>query len=170
HENSGRYDAQDWHMPYILQNEIPHRKKKELMDLDESFMLSAGAIYSTFDAMEEVMRPGEEAIYKELNVSHKIAWKTGTSFGYRDGWAIGCTPRYVVGVWVGNADGEGRPGLTGIATAAPAMFEIFSMLPSGAWFDMPYDDMTKVAVCDASGYRASAICDKVDSVWVPNAG
>lgn len=170
HKNSSRYDARDWHMPYILNDEIPVRKPKELMELDETFMLGAAAIYATFEAMEEVMRPGEEAIFKELNVSHKIAWKTGTSYGYRDGWAIGCTPKYVVGVWVGNADGEGRPGLTGIATAAPALFEIFSLLPSGAWFDMPYDDMTKVAICASSGYRASTICDKTDSIWVPNAG
>ena len=65
---------------------------------------------------------------KNYESRRRIAWKTGTSFGYRDGWAIGTTPEYAVGVWVGNADGEGRPGLTGIATAAPVMFELLFII------------------------------------------
>ena len=59
----------------------------------------------------------------------QVAWKTGTSYGGRDAWAIGVTPRYVVGVWVGNATGEGRSGLTGVGYAAPILFDIYSLLP-----------------------------------------
>ncbi|MCK7531856.1 MAG: hypothetical protein MZV63_12950 [Marinilabiliales bacterium] len=61
-----------------------------------------------------------------------IAWKTGTSFGYRDAWAVGTTPEYVVAVWAGNADGEGRPGLSGISSAAPLLFDIFRLLQTSA--------------------------------------
>jgi penicillin-binding protein 1C len=61
--------------------------------------------------MAEVSRPDIDASWKRLGNAQKIAWKTGTSFGFRDGWAIGISGNYVVGVWVGNADGEGRPGL-----------------------------------------------------------
>ena len=75
----------------------------------KSGLLDAGSIYYTFQAMEEVMRPGEEMLWQQFSSSQRVAWKTGTSFGFRDGWAIGITPRYVVGVWVGNTDGEGRP-------------------------------------------------------------
>jgi penicillin-binding protein 1C len=53
--------------------------------------------------MEEVNRPEGDEAWKFYDSSLKIAWKTGTSFGNRDAWAIGTSSRYVVGVWVGNA-------------------------------------------------------------------
>ncbi|MGZ3884185.1 MAG: penicillin-binding protein 1C [Bacteroidia bacterium] len=125
-------------------------------------------IYKTFDAMVDVNRPDEDGNWRVFSSSQKIAWKTGTSFGFRDAWAIGITPDYVVAVWIGNADGEGRPGLTGIKAAAPLLFDIFAQLPkSPQWFGAPYDDMMKVAVCHESGYRASDICEKADTVWMP---
>lgn len=55
-----------------------------------------------------------------------IAYKTGTSYGYRDAWAVGFDGRYVVGVWVGRADNGAVPGLTGYVSAAPVLFEAFS--------------------------------------------
>lgn len=75
--------------------------------------------------MNELARPEEDANWEMYSTSQKIAWKTGTSFGFRDAWAVGVTPKYVVGVWVGNADGEGRPGLIGREVAAPIMFDVF---------------------------------------------
>src|SRR5690606_9694106 len=91
----------------------------DLPSLEEHSYISASSIYQTFDALKELYRPGEETGWRFFTSSKKIAWKTGTSFGFRDGWAIGITPKYVVGVWIGNADGEGRPGLTGTDAAAP---------------------------------------------------
>ena len=82
-------------------------------------------------------RPGEEGHWRNFASSRRIAWKTGTSWGLRDGWAVGNSSRYTVGVWVGNASGEGRPGLTGSAMAAPLMFALFNALPASDWFDMP---------------------------------
>ena len=70
---------------------------------------SAGAVWQTFDALKEVNRP-EEIDWKSIPSMQTIAWKTGTSYGFRDAWAVGVTPRYAVGVWVGNATGEGKPG------------------------------------------------------------
>ena len=125
---------------------------------------------STFNAMEEVMRPGEEQLWQQFNSSQRVAWKTGTSFGFRDAWAIGLTPKYVVAVWVGNADGEGRPGLTGVSKAAPILFDIFRLLPATNWFDTPYDKLAKISVCHESGYRTGISCNHIDSVWIPKAG
>ncbi|MEQ3276839.1 penicillin-binding protein 1C, partial [Bacteroides thetaiotaomicron] len=71
-----------------------------------------GAVWQTFDALKEVNRP-EEIDWKSIPSMQTIAWKTGTSYGFRDAWAVGVTPRYAVGVWVGNATGEGKPGLVG---------------------------------------------------------
>ena len=92
------------------------------------YPLSRGSIWHTMSALEEVRRPNEEGSWRIFSSTRKIAWKTGTSYGHRDAWAIGVTPDYVVGVWTGNADGEGRAGLTGIETAAPILFDIFSGL------------------------------------------
>jgi penicillin-binding protein 1C len=102
-----------------------------------------------------------------LGNAQKIAWKTGTSFGFRDGWAIGISGDYVVGVWVGNADGEGRPGLTGISAAAPVLFEIFGSLPKSNWFQMPVSDLKQVTVCKQSGCLASPHCDETKKEWIP---
>jgi penicillin-binding protein 1C len=132
--------------------------------------LGTGSAWLTFEAMVEVSRPGEELLWRQFSSSNRIAWKTGTSFGNRDAWSIGVTPGYVVAVWVGNASGEGRPGLTGINVAAPVLFDVFRALPATSWFKMPEDALMKVPVCRYSGYRASAICEYKDSAWIPKAG
>jgi len=125
-------------------------------------------IYSTFDAMTEVNRPDEDNNWKIFTSEQKIAWKTGTSFGFRDAWAIGVTPDYVVSVWIGNADGEGRPGLTGVNAAAPLLFSIFKTLPkSERWFKQPFKEMSYSKICHESGHRASHLCPKFDMKWIP---
>jgi len=160
----GKYNLKDLHPnTYTAQPEA----KKEIAATN---YFDAASIYLTFEAMVEVARPDEDAGWRQYTSANKVAWKTGTSFGFRDGWAIGITPKYVVGVWVGNADGEGRPGLTGIQTAAPILFDIFSLLKPSKWFQMPYDEMEKVGVCRLSGCRASDICSPVDTIRIPKAG
>jgi penicillin-binding protein 1C len=100
----------------------------------------------------------------------QIAWKTGTSFGFRDAWAIGTTKDYVVGVWVGNADGEGRPGLVGVQSAAPILFDVFDKLPKSDWFEKPFDEMTEIEICTKSGFRATEICESKKLEYVQNSG
>lgn len=125
-------------------------------------------IYSTFEAMVDVNRPDEDGNWRVFSSSQKIAWKTGTSFGFRDAWAIGVTPDYIVSVWIGNADGEGRPGLTGIKAAAPLLFEVFAQLPkSNQWFKVPVQNMSKATICFESGHRASDLCEKTEEKMIP---
>lgn len=138
--------------------------------LTDRGLLSAAAVWFTYEAMSALNRPEEEADWQQFESMKKIAWKTGTSYGGRDAWAIGTTPRYVVGVWAGNASGEGRPGLTGVGNAAPVMFDIFSLLPGSSWFDMPYDELEPAAICRASGHKASAFCETTDSTYIPRSG
>lgn len=165
HRYKGLYNQGDYHNPCYTQK--PTTKPV----LEKGGLLDAASIYYTFQAMEEVMRPGDELLWQQFSSTQRIAWKTGTSFGFRDGWAIGVTPRYVVGVWVGNTNGEGRPGLIGVATAAPVMFEIFRQLPVARdWFDMPMGEMVRIGVCRESGYRAGDNCDHIDTLWVPKSG
>lgn len=137
----------------------------------ESLACSPGSAWLTLQALRDVNRPEEEEGWKAFASSRDIAWKTGTSFGFRDAWSVGMTADYLVGVWAGNADGEGRPGLTGVSAAAPLMFEVFRLLPaSDHWFPEPYDELEKTEVCRQSGYRASVYCPERDSVVICLAG
>lgn len=160
-----RYNRQDYHPPVYMMSE-----KREEKHIEENSWLSAAAIYQTFETLTEVYRPGEETGWRYFDSSKKIAWKTGTSFGFRDAWAIGVTPQYVVGVWIGNADGEGRPRLTGTEAAAPAMFNIFSLLPAQEWFQPPLPEMEYAAVCSKSGHRVAEHCSNSDSVLIARSG
>ena len=132
----------------------------------ERTTISPGAAWLTLAALLEVPRPGEEGHWKNFASSRAIAWKTGTSFGLRDGWAVGTTSRHTVGVWVGNASGEGRPGLTGSTMAAPLMFGLFGALPATPWIDMPTHALRQVETCVNDGYLPNGACDTTRA-WVP---
>ena len=161
-----RYDRSDFHPPcYVLRS-----SEKSQTYSDESSWFDAGSIWLTFEAMVEVARPDEEQQWQMFSSSGNIAWKTGTSFGNRDAWSIGITPDYVVAVWVGNASGEGRPGLTGIGSAAPILFDIFKVLKPEGWFEQPVMDMVEILVCHQSGFRASTLCENTDRIWIQKKG
>jgi penicillin-binding protein 1C len=153
-------------------NETPHYIKKaegkrQKAKVKTNPPLDPAAIYMMLKAMVEVNRPDMEENWQIFQSTSKISWKTGTSFGFRDAWAIGLNKEYVVAVWAGNADGEGRPGLTGIDAAAPILFDIFSRLPKSEWFSAPYDDMSEASICRMSGHRATELCETVDTVLIP---
>jgi penicillin-binding protein 1C len=167
-KNKGLIDEDDVHPPFYFKGQLNPSTTS-----NKNFPLDATSIYYSFQAMQEVMRPGEEGLWQQFSSSKKIAWKTGTSFGFRDGWAIGVTPQYVVAVWVGNADGEGRAGLVGVETAAPVMFDIFRLLPSvseggsPAWFPNPAFNYTYIPVCRQTGFRANIDCPDIDTLKMP---
>ncbi len=162
--NKGKINNSDFHAPNYLQKKSPNKS------IVQNVALDATSLYFTFQAMKEVMRPGEEGLWQQFSSSQTIAWKTGTSFGFRDGWAVGVTPKYVVAVWCGNADGEGRPDLIGIKTAAPVMFDIFRLLPHGGWFKKPVYNFSFVPVCRQSGFKANLDCNDVDTLFVSENG
>ncbi len=128
------------------------------------------AAWSTVEALLEVNRPGVHGAWRSFDSSRRIAWKTGTSMGFRDGWAIGVSPQWAVGVWVGNADGEGRPELTGYSAAAPVLFDLFDLVDTGGWFDEPHAHTVSVELCAHSGMRAGADCAETVTASVPRAG
>ncbi|MDR3297554.1 MAG: penicillin-binding protein 1C, partial [Prevotellaceae bacterium] len=172
-ELSGRYSSLD--LRGLTAMEPAAHRESQIANreshIETTAPLNASAVWLTLDALTEVSRPEEDALWAEFASSHRVAWKTGTSYGHRDAWAVGLTPRYVVGVWVGNASGEGRPGLTGVSYAAPILFELFGLLPhAAAWFAPPYDDMAQVELCRQSGHRASPICTATDTAWIPTRG
>jgi penicillin-binding protein 1C len=167
-EYYGKYDPADIHPPNFVLQPLPGKKPPlhERRDLRDHGPVSAAAVWLTWEALVEVNRPDAESGWQLMSSQGRVAWKTGTSFGGRDAWAVGTTRNYVVGVWVGNATGEGRPELTGIGAAAPIMFQLFDLLPASPWFDQPYGEMEQVAVCRESGHRAGIHCHTTDTMWV----
>jgi penicillin-binding protein 1C len=157
----GLYHSGDYHPINYLpsQNQSLHPDGKSVFQ--------AASIWQTFQILLDVNRPEEESGWKQLSSSGILTWKTGTSFGFRDAWAVGVTPDYVIGVWTGNANGEGRPGLTGGSAAAPILFELNSLLKNDRWFEKPLSEMSPALICRESGCRASVNCPNVDMVMVP---
>ena len=135
-------------------------------DLYFPTVLSAGSIYHAFEAMRSVSRPDREGNWEQFNSSIPVAWKTGTSYGHKDAWAVGVTKRYTIGVWVGNADGEGIHGLTGVKKAAPLFFDVLGALGQHEFFSMPLDALTPSPICRRSGDIASIHCETVDTLPV----
>ncbi|WEK21504.1 MAG: penicillin-binding protein 1C [Candidatus Pedobacter colombiensis] len=167
----GKYNPHDYDPPSYIKGKNDERKGYfGTYETQVNAVLDHGAIWNAFNAMEELMRPGEEGLWEQFSSSQRLAWKTGTSFGFRDAWAIGLNPDYVVCVWVGNADGEGRPGLTGIDAAAPVLFDVFKLLPNASWFQAPKTKLKKMRVCRQSGYKAGEYCKDVIEELVSPAG
>ncbi len=146
------------HPPQVVQGHVPAKERPRV--------ISAAAAFHTLQALQLGERPDAQAGWRHFGGADVIAWKTGTSHGHRDAWAIGITSGHAVGVWTGNASGEGRPGLTGTLAAAPMLFELFGLLPGGASIDPPHDELMPMAVCRASGHRAGVDCDPVDTLAV----
>ena len=135
------------------------------------------ALWYVFDALKDVNRP-EEVDLRMIRSVRNIAWKTGTSYGFRDAWAVGVTADYAVGVWAGNAQGQGVPGLTGAQTAGPVLFDLFGLLPAGThpdgryseggWFLRPLpDDGVRAEVCPVSGHLKGIDCERADTLLLP---
>jgi len=129
--------------------------------------LSPATAWMTLQALLDVARPGNAGHWQKFSSSQKIAWKTGTSFGHRDAWAIGTTPRYTIGVWVGNAKGEGRSGLTGTQVAAPLLLQAFNALSdqpsfSQTAFQKPKQAFKTIRVCKKDGYLSNGLCESQD--------
>lgn len=165
-ESSSEYYKNEFINPtFIASDTTPLGEKTS-----EKIIYDAASIYLTYESLKEVNRPTGDDNWEFFDGSKEIAWKTGTSFGFRDAWAIGTTKDYVVGVWVGNADGEGRPGLVGVQAAAPILFDVFDLLPKSDWFAKPYDEMHEIDICTKSGYRATDMCDEKQLKFVQKSG
>ncbi len=130
----------------------PQRKGREVLD--------PGTAYLITDILSQVNRPTLAAVWEWAVNAPKIAWKTGTSYGHRDAWSVGYTPKYTVGVWIGNFEGTGTPELVGGDVAAPLLLEIFGLLSesgSARWFTEP-NILAERTVCAVSGQVATPNC------------
>ena len=146
---------------------LRHAPQEQLQSTD---VFRPGGVWQIFDALTEVNRP-EEIDWKSIPSMHPVAWKTGTSYGFRDAWAVGITPYYAVGVWVGNATGEGAPALVGARTAGPVLFDVISLLPASVqWFEPPAGTFIDAEICRESGHLRSRFCEDIDTILILPAG
>ncbi len=109
-----------------------------------------------------------------INRHATVAWKTGTSYGYRDAWSIGVTDRWTVGVWIGRPDGTPSPGQYGAVTALPLLFQIVDMLPSrGGHARAQPASVSRRDICWPLGGAAENtppdLCRQRRSAWVLDA-
>ncbi|WP_049631563.1 penicillin-binding protein 1C [Cellvibrio sp. pealriver] len=147
------------HAPLLLLNQ----KTNPIKSAPIKPVLTQGAAWLTLQALIDVARPGNDNYWRDFSGSQTIAWKTGTSYGLRDAWAIGSNGRYTLGVWVGNADGEAASFISGQSSAAPILFDVFDALPTINWFAKPAHALKTISVCSDDGYLAGGQCAAVDS-------
>lgn len=134
-------------------------------------VLSPGAAWIVREILESNPRPGELEQY-DRGTRPRVAWKTGTSYGFRDAWAVGGTRRYTVGVWVGRPDGTPLPGQYGAITALPLLFEVVDALPGGsrdAARVPPPANVAEIDICWPLGIAAeglpASLCQRRRKAW-----
>lgn len=132
---------------------------------EHAHALSEEAAFITLQMLKANIRPDTN-----LPAAPAVAWKTGTSWGFRDAWTAGVFGRYVLIVWVGNFDGSGNPAFVGIQTAAPLFFKIVDSI-RGQNLDpgelaRPWPaNVTRVEVCAASGDLPNEWCKDTVPTW-----
>jgi penicillin-binding protein 1C len=141
----------------------------------ERRVLSEGAAWIVRDVLEANPRPGYAPGTFDPGARPRVAWKTGTSYGFRDAWAVGATRRHTVAVWIGRPDGTPLPGQYGAVTALPLLFQVVDSLPRGALSATPQPPPASVAereICWPLGLAwdpaRADLCHQKRTAWVLN--
>ncbi len=136
----------------------------------EAPLISDGAATMILDVLREVKRPGLETWWRSFAESYPFAWKTGTSYGNRDAWAVGVSPEWTVGVWVGNFSGRENVNLRSTTCSAPLLFDLFNSLPKDPerrWFERNSESFRGETICLDTGYLAGDACEHTVEIEVP---
>lgn len=132
-------------------------------------LMSPGAAWIVREILAQPL-PGYEGISR-LSSQTPVAWKTGTSYGFRDAWAVGLMGDYAVGVWIGRPDGTPCPGQYGALTAVPLLQRVISCLPAGRFSARKPESVTTATVCWPLGYERSRFpdaCYMQHQAWILN--
>jgi penicillin-binding protein 1C len=124
---------------------------KKILSKESSFIIS--------EILSETFRPDLNSSWEYTKDKPKVAYKTGTSYGFVDAWAIGYTPKYTVAVWIGNLDNKFTKSLTGYGVTAPVLFKIINELgrKNDFWFKKP-ENVSERKVCTVSGMLPGKFC------------
>ena len=144
--------------------------------LSDRYLMSPGAAYIIRKILSRPF-PGQEGVAR-LSGDWPVAWKTGTSYGFRDAWAVGVKGRYVVGVWIGRPDGSPSPGQYGAVTAVPLLSAILEGLDRGHGPGTPPVSVTREGICWPSGLSRNQLekrvplpdgaCARHHNAWILN--
>ena len=126
-------------------------------------LLSPGTTWILGDILANGHRPDLPAVWESVKDLPKIAWKTGTSYGHKDAWAIGYSPQLVIGIWVGNFNAKPVVEMNGANITTPILFKVFKQLSDPKekyWFTPPSSIGTRM-VCSISGKLPNKSCDNI---------
>ena len=157
--NQGQWQALQW-----------QAKPEPQTDTSGQSLLTAEAAFLTLDMLRQHARP-QAALLQQLTEQAPVAWKTGTSYAFRDAWAIGLTGDYVLAVWLGNFNGEGNPNLIGQTAAGPLLFELLALLDrqpeqNAQLFTAATKlNLKQVAFCSRSGDLPNRYCPQTRQGW-----
>jgi len=139
---------------------------------DGTRLLSPEASYLTLDMLKDAPRPGAVDLPRLVSETRPVAWKTGTSFSYRDAWTAGVFDNYVLVVWVGNFDGQENPEFVGRTAAAPLFFRVVDALRASGpprlvtcFTRTPDLNLRQVDLCAVSGMIAGPNCPQTVKGW-----
>ncbi len=142
-------------------------EKQKLMATKK--LLSPESSYLTLDMLRQ-----NPSVYTDNFSTHhkdraKYAWKTGTSYAFRDAWSVGISDQYILAVWVGNFDGSSNPSFIGRVAAAPLFFNILKALNEKDVFNNKEQEenlnISKVDICVPTGMLPSKLCPKIAKGW-----
>jgi penicillin-binding protein 1C len=149
-----------WH-PLRLRSDQPMTIGKHLLSPEASFLI--------VDILKNTPRP--DNYLGTSKPAFPVAWKTGTSSGYRDAWSIGLLGPYVLAVWVGNFDNTSNPAFIGKTIAGPLFFELVDAIknengPLSITQNYPERlHLTHIPVCKASGMLPTRNCHDTELTW-----
>lgn len=125
-------------------------------------LFSPEACYLTTRILSQVERPDMPQAWALTAAAPEVAWKTGTSFGHRDAWAVGYSGRHTIGVWVGNLDGRATKGISGARHAGPLLFDLFRLMEENAASlpDFEHLELAEVELCASSRKLPGPYCTK----------
>ncbi len=136
----------------------------------ERFFLSEPSAWVTWKTLSEISRPGSLSTYASLKSQQPLAWKTGTSFGFRDTWAIGVSQKYTIGVWIGRPDGTPIPGHSGRQTAGPLLFAVSDHIQRDNLAIEQPQSVKQIDICWPLGIvsQSASHCHVKHKAWVVN--
>ena len=156
----------------IAKNNAPQSKSSTN---NKRRLLSSESAWIIKNILEENERPSINSDVLFNSRSRKVAWKTGTSYGHRDSWAIGVTENYTIGIWIGRPDSTPIPGHYGAVTAAPLLFNIvdsFNLSPYWADSTIKPKSVSQKPICWPLGLVKNGnndpLCHKEHQAWVIN--
>lgn len=135
---------------------------------DGERLLSHEASFMVLDMLRQNPRP-DDLVIQGVGRGGRVAWKTGTSWGFRDAWTVGVAGPYLLAVWVGEFDGRSNPAFVGVHAAAPLFFRLIDTLRARpGWVEPALTqplNLAKVEVCTASGDLPNAECPQRTQTW-----